>query len=173
MFMRSNQVSPSSSSSSSSSSSFLISSWMLQTWRPTSRATSWRTWSCWSSWSRSSCCCTTRLPTAPAATSCGTWRKPWPSASSPSTCPPPRGPSSDLLTFHELTEYSSETRWHCAEMGRCKWKRKIRHCPAQIFDSVRDANMLFCYHSTDCYESVCLPCWYLSTLTYSNIQRPS
>lgn len=74
---------------------FLFSFWRLQTWLLSSRATSWRTWWSWLNWSRSSSCCTTRPQTAPEVTSYRSWRKLWPCASNPSTCPPLKVPSSD------------------------------------------------------------------------------
>ena len=78
-----------------------------RSWRLSSRATSWRTWCCWSNSTASSSCCTSPLPPraprpAPASTrtSSSTWRKPWPSASAPSTSPPPRAPWCDVEPPH-------------------------------------------------------------------------
>lgn len=63
------------------------------------------------SWSHLSSCCTTRPRTAPALTSSRSWRKLWPSASNPSTCPPQKVPSSDPLTFQQRVSIQSHT-WY-------------------------------------------------------------
>lgn len=99
---------------------FLFSFWRLQTWLLSSRATSWRTWWSWLNWSRSSSCCTTRPRTAPEVTSYRSWRKLWPCASNPSTCPPLKDPSSDPPpTLHQRVSFQSRT-WHESNSQREK-----------------------------------------------------